>query len=69
MPKGGFDHPQEMLEQGWEAPNYECRCAECDRSFFADSKNRILCPSCKRATAQDRGECPECGALNCQTNH
>jgi hypothetical protein len=51
------------------APSYECRCANCERSFFADSKHRILCPSCKRITAADTNECPDCGRIDCQTNH
>lgn len=50
-------------------PQYECRCAECERPFIAESKHRILCPSCKRITAADTNECPDCGRVGCQINH
>lgn len=50
-------------------PKYECRCAECDRSYFSSQKRSILCPSCKRITAVDTNECPDCGRIDCQINH
>lgn len=56
-------------QHDYDQPEYEFSCAECRRTFVSETKNRLLCPSCKRITAADTNECPECGRVGCETNH